>query len=112
MSINISNQYNDTVEITLSDDLSIASISEIKECISEALQRCTTLVLRNEEVQQCDITYIQMLISLQKTCKAQNKTLEVYADTERYVSKTFRSCGFTKEHMNLFNLSTPGVENA
>jgi anti-anti-sigma regulatory factor len=68
-------KQNSTVKIKLTGSLIIQDSPSIKEAILKSLNQTKSLMLNHEKVEEIDLSYLQILISLQKTALSLGKII-------------------------------------
>ncbi len=72
------NKHDETCFISLSEnELSIQKIEEIFSLLEAELNNCHKLELNLEHISDCDTSGVQLLLSLQKYAKENEKTLNI-----------------------------------
>jgi anti-anti-sigma factor len=85
--------------LKISDTISIYEVSKIHEKLIESLTEKTTLHIDLGGVNSCDLTCIQLLLTLKKTCKKRGKYL-VISNISKSILETARLAG-VQENMLL-----------
>jgi anti-anti-sigma factor len=66
-----------TCTISLEGELTLNNVASIKKEMIEALEKCDSLQLRIHKVTSIDLSWIQLLHSLKKTCKDSGKHIAI-----------------------------------
>src|SRR5688572_7403484 len=70
-------QKKNTCAISLEGELTLKNVDAVKKEIIEELERCDVLQLKLHNVTSIDLSCIQLLHSLTKTCKASGKPIAI-----------------------------------
>lgn len=68
-------EQNSKVKLTFTGALTIQNSIAIKEVLSNSLNQVKSLILNHEKVEECDLTYLQILLSLHKSAESVGKTV-------------------------------------
>ncbi|PLX14515.1 MAG: hypothetical protein C0597_09890 [Marinilabiliales bacterium] len=63
------------VEIVLGEELTIYTIEDIKNEILEAVNKYNEIVLTGSEIKNMDLSFVQLICSIQKTVEKSEKNL-------------------------------------
>lgn len=73
----ITNENEKKAAVILKGELTVQNILEIKNTIGGAFQNYESIVVNQKEAAQYDLSYIQLLIALQKSAAAQGKKFQL-----------------------------------
>lgn len=97
MDINIK-ENEDSVEISLAGSATVDAAMEIQNALLEALQKANSLVLEVAGIEKVDVSFLQLLISAEKTAQESNKSIEI--DSNSYSEVLIKAAvggGFCRE---------------
>lgn len=61
--------------INIGNKVTVATVGEISTKVTDALLKTKSLILKSESIQDFDLSLIQMMLSLKKTCQEKQITL-------------------------------------
>jgi len=67
----------DTTHINFSGNATVESAMEVRDALMEALQKANTVVLGVEGIKKADVSFLQLLISAEKSALKSNKSIEI-----------------------------------
>lgn len=82
--------------LNLGGDLSLNSISEIHEELKKELDKVNSLQIVLNEVEQIDITLIQVLYAIEKEFKTENKSVQITMNLSDQDELLLKRTGFNK----------------
>jgi len=81
-------------EMTIRKELTIYTILEIKDNFLEAIEKYNELDVNIKEVDNIDLSFIQLIESLRKTAEAYGKTISVSAELTDETRDLVENIGF------------------
>ncbi len=79
--------------LVLKSPLTIQNAQELKNLFQQALAQAKNLYILHDEVDQFDISYLQLLIALDKTATSLKKTVRVTGHQPVRFSELLKLCG-------------------
>jgi anti-anti-sigma factor len=83
-----------TCAISLEGELTLNNVTSIKKELIDALEKCDSLQLRIRDVKSIDLSSIQLLDSLKKTCKDLGKPIAIEMTLNPDAEILFARTGF------------------
>ncbi len=84
------------VEINLIDELTIYSIEDIKNDIINAVNKYETIEIIGKSIKNMDLTFVQLIKSIQKTAEKTKKNLILNIDLNEEQNVLFSNSDITK----------------
>lgn len=89
----------------LPEDCSIRSIRKASDSVKDAWKAKRQIILNLKEVESIDLTGIQLILSLYKSCAKENRVLRIADPVPASVADAFRSVGMLQgEEVNAARL--------
>ncbi len=87
-----------SMRLVCSGNATVESSAETRDILIEALQKSKKIVIDIEEIEKVDISFLQLLISAEKTAQAQKKHIEIDpANYSRPLLSAAVKAGFCRE---------------
>ena len=84
------------VEINLIDELTIYSIEDIKDDITEAVNKYEIIEIIGKSIKNMDLTFVQLIKSVQKTAEKTKKTLILDIELNEEQNVLFNNTDITR----------------
>ncbi len=84
------------VEINLTDELTIYSIEDIKDDITEAVNKYEIIEIVGKSIKNMDLTFVQLINSVQKTAEKTKKTLILDIELNEEQNALFNNTDITR----------------
>lgn len=82
------------MQVKIEGILGIQRAEELKELIASACRNDELLEIVHGNVSEIDITYLQLLTAIGKTCQSAGRQLRLYADPEGCLLNAIQKSGF------------------
>jgi hypothetical protein len=86
----------DVADVTVSGELNILDVEELKKVFIDALGTCGSVLVHVKGVEDIDLPSIQLFCSAHKTALHLNKTFSFSDSVPAVISKTFISAGYSR----------------
>jgi len=84
------------VEIVLNDELTIYTIESAKDDIIEAVKKYDNIVINGTQIKNMDLTFVQLINSIQKSMEKTKKTLELNLVINDEIKELFENTDIKK----------------
>lgn len=76
MDINVK-ENKDSIQISFTGSATVDAAMEIRNALLEAMQKSNSVVLEVAGIEKVDVSFLQLLISAEKTAQESNKSIEL-----------------------------------
>lgn len=91
--IEINQQNQETVSLNFSNNLTIDEASDIKEALSEIINKGENILIKGKGISNIDLTFVQLLKSFERTCIKEGKNISIDLEIPEEVQALLANSG-------------------